>query len=137
MLIKIDDVFCQITNNDREFCVHFENHRYSAPSLVELIQRLESFFKEISLHPNCYTDDFSKLNFCIRLGFRHLENRQISIDGKQGVLSPACYQSSRENGAESEAGRKHLRLYMVRITPTESYILSEPEVDAIIGRQGF
>jgi len=132
MLIKIDKTLCRVVGDSKKLKVDVNGEIYTASNLADLIQTLELTFDEVALHSDCVTEDIHKLDRFLRLGFKFLNHNRVMFHGEKAKLYPSAYMSSRERGNETERQRGFLRLYNVITSNSNVYILTEPEVEALI-----
>ncbi len=143
MQLRIDHTYYPVAVSTDGVSVDIPERRaYSAPNLVELIQRLELDFDDVSLPQACFSDDVHVVGDFLKLGFKYLQAFRMPLDGTTVVVRPMGYWSSRDPESRTTGtGRAAYRLYQATWTPPStssalpwSQILTEPELEVHINR---
>lgn len=136
MLIKIDDTYHKIHRDGNNLWIDLHGSQaVSADSLSNLIHKLETFSKSVSLPQNIFTTDLAILDELLELGFDRLEQTVLIFPGKSAILKPYGYWFSKARKADPSADRKHFRLYLAEWTDDEgnqwSQIFTEAELQEL------
>ena len=143
MQLRIDHTYYPVRVSSDGVSVDIPERRaYSAPNLVELVQRLELDFDDVSLPQACFSDDLHIVGDFLKLGFKYLQAFRMPLDGTEVVVRPTAYWSSRDPQSRvTGTGRAAYRLYQATWTrPSSSgeqswnQILTEPELEVHINR---